>query len=219
MSMSAMERVAARAWYHQIDLGNGYTTPGQDFSARKLAALNLPERLDGKTVLDVGAWDGFFSFECERRGAARVVASDGVCWAGPGIADGDGFNLAKEILNSGAEKHFSRVEDLDVDQLGSFDIILFLGVLYHAPDPLGYLRKMRSLCREMVVIETHVDLLEIDRPALAYYPGDSQNNDASNFFGPNEAAVVGLCQDAGFRNVIVVNRYYEPQRMVFHAFV
>ncbi|HRT55377.1 MAG TPA: hypothetical protein P5038_02005 [Candidatus Paceibacterota bacterium] len=63
-------RVAQLRWHHSIDLGQGIITPGQDNSPRKLARLGLPESLAGKTVLDVGAWDGFFSFEAERRGRA-----------------------------------------------------------------------------------------------------------------------------------------------------
>jgi len=68
--------VASIKWYHNIDLGHGIVTPGIDNTPKKLGRLHFPERLDGKTVLDIGAWDGFFSFEAERRGAARVLATD-----------------------------------------------------------------------------------------------------------------------------------------------
>ena len=67
-------RADAHRWYHTIDLGGGIVTRGVDNSPERLARLGLPVSLAGKTVLDVGAWDGFFSFEAERRGAARVVA-------------------------------------------------------------------------------------------------------------------------------------------------
>ena len=69
-------RVGELKWHHSIDLGQRIVTPGQDNSPRKLARLNLPRSLEGKTVLDVGAWDGYFSFEAERRGAKRVLATD-----------------------------------------------------------------------------------------------------------------------------------------------
>jgi tRNA (mo5U34)-methyltransferase len=62
-------------WWHQIELPGGYVTPGPDHSADKLASLRLPD-LRGKTVLDVGAFDGYFSFAAERLGATRVVALD-----------------------------------------------------------------------------------------------------------------------------------------------
>ncbi|CAM8663304.1 methyltransferase domain-containing protein [Sphingobium cupriresistens] len=206
-----------RQWFHRIDLGNGVITPGMDDTPFKLPALVLPDDLSGKTVLDVGAWDGFFSFECERRGAARVVASDSYCWDGEDIQDGGGFRLAHAALNSRVERLNVSVEQLDSAIHGTFDYVLFLGVLYHARDPLGYLAKMRSLCREVTVIETWVDGLDIDRPAMIFYPGGALNNDASNYFGPNESAVIAMCKEVGFSEVEVVNRHYYPNRMVFHA--
>ena len=70
------ERVAEIDWFHSIELAPGLKTRGSDDTARRVDILQIPEDLTGKTVLDVGAWDGFFSFEAERRGAARVVALD-----------------------------------------------------------------------------------------------------------------------------------------------
>jgi tRNA (mo5U34)-methyltransferase len=112
-----------------------------------------------------------------------------------------------------------RVEDINAETLGTFDVVLFLGVLYHATDPLGYLSNIRSVTKGFAVIETYVDLISLDRPALAYYPADTLNGDPTNFFGPNEHAVRGMCQDVGFRTVEVANRFYQPSRMVFHAYV
>lgn len=212
-------QVAAREWFHRIDLGGGVVTPGMDDTPYKLSVLGLPDDLSGKTVLDVGAWDGFFSFECERRGAARVVATDHYCWDHAGMQDGGGFTLAHRALRSRVERVKVRVEDLDPAVLGTFDYVLFLGVLYHAPDPLGYLAKVRALCHGTTVIETVVDALEIDRPALIFYPGATLNADASNFFGPNEAAVEAMCREVGFARVTVANRHYYPDRMIFHAHV
>lgn len=214
-----MQSVEAREWFHRIDLGDGVVTPGSDDTPYKLTALGLPDSLAGKTVLDIGAWDGFFSFECERRGADRVVASDFYCWNGGGIQDGGGFRLAHDALHSRVERLDASVETLDPAIHGTFDFVLFLGVLYHARDPLGYLAKTRALCRGTAIIETWVDGLEIEKPALIFYPGVALNNDASNYFGPNEAAVISMCKEVGFRDVEVVNRHYYPNRMVFHAHV
>ena len=71
-------------WFHSLDLGDGHVTPGikaPDQLAAEVASLNLPARLTGKSVLDIGAWDGFFSFEAQRRGARRVVALDHYAWS------------------------------------------------------------------------------------------------------------------------------------------
>ena len=70
-------------WFHSLDLGHGVVTPGvksADLLATELASLRLPD-LHDRTVLDIGAWDGFYSFEAERRGAARVVALDHYAWS------------------------------------------------------------------------------------------------------------------------------------------
>ena len=88
-------RAEAIRWYHTIDLGGGVVTKGIDDSALRLARLDLPQSLAGLTVLDIGAWDGFFSFEAERRGAARVVAADYFSWHGDGWGSKAGFELAR----------------------------------------------------------------------------------------------------------------------------
>src|SRR5437588_10228091 len=70
-------------WWHSIDLGDGVVTPGHKSPTMlddEWQSLNLPD-LCGKSVLDIGAWDGFFSFAAERAGAARVVALDHYAWS------------------------------------------------------------------------------------------------------------------------------------------
>lgn len=212
------QKVSSRAtWWHRIDLGNGIVTPGLDDSPAKLETLGFHSNLSGKTVLDIGAWDGFFSFEAERRGA-DVLATDHYCWTGVGIQDKGGFEIAREALRSKVRDTTVRVEDIPAANMGTFDVVLFLGVLYHSPDPLGYLRIVRSVTKGMAIIETHVDLLDVPRSALAYYPGSTLGGDATNFFGPNEGAVHGMCQDAGFSQVYTIQSPRAPTRMVFHAY-
>src|SRR5690349_2768367 len=96
---SLSERVSEVSWFHTMDLGNGIVTAGAGRPDLILPHLRLPQRLDGKRVLDVGAWDGFYSFEAERRGA-QVLATDHFCWSGPGWGTKAGFDLAHEALNS-----------------------------------------------------------------------------------------------------------------------
>ena len=102
--------------------------------------LDLPASLEGLTVLDIGAWDGFFSFECERRGASRVVAADYYSWHGPGWGTKAGFQLAREALGSRVEDVDIDVMDLSPERVGTFDVVLFLGVLYHLRHPLSRAR-------------------------------------------------------------------------------
>lgn len=210
--------VAGRSWFHTIDLGGGVITPGVDDSWSKLQLVRLPESFAGKTVLDIGAFDGYFSFEAERRGAARVVAADEFCWSRPGdpMTDGHGFDIAHWARQSRVEKRRIPVEDISPETVGIFDYVLFLGVLYHSPDPLRYLHNVRSVCREQLILETHVDALEQERPMMVFYPGTSLNGDASNHWGPNRQCVVEMLKEVGFRRVELVS--HAGSRMAFHAF-
>jgi tRNA (mo5U34)-methyltransferase len=195
------EIVSSRTWFHTIDLGEGVLTPGQKDTPSEVHHLHLPT-LTGKSVLDIGAYDGFYSFEAERRGAARVVAADHWAWNWPGSDARGNFDLAHRVLGSRVEMKDIAVEDISPDALGEkFDVVLFLGVLYHAADPMGYLKNVRSVTAGVAVIETVVDLLDIPIPAAAYYQGASMNEDASNHFGPNRLAVEGMLRDVGFARV------------------
>jgi tRNA (mo5U34)-methyltransferase len=194
--------VATRTWFHTIDLGDGIRTPGQKDTLSEVTAMHIPPSLAGTSVLDVGAYDGFYSFEAEARGASYVLATDKWTWQWEGSDARRNFELVREVRGSAVDDLEIAVEDLSPETLGrTFDLVLFLGVLYHAPDPLGYLRRVRSVTSGMAIVETVVDLLDVPVPALAYYPGASLNGDASNHFGPNPKAVEGLLLDAGFSRV------------------
>ncbi|HKE85650.1 MAG TPA: DUF1698 domain-containing protein [Vicinamibacterales bacterium] len=201
-------RVGAIRWYHSIDLGHGLVTPGVDDTPIRLARLGLPASFAGLTVLDIGAWDGFFSFEAERRGAARVLATDLFAWRGPTWSTKAGFELARAALGS-------RVEDLEIDvmeltpeRVGMFDVVLFLGVLYHLPHPYLAIERVASVTRRLLVLETVVDMIGFARPAAAFYPGRELNGDPTNWWGPNVPAVEGMLKTSGFSDVRTVT----PQR-------
>lgn len=191
------------AWFHTMDLGGGVRTKGIYDPSRTLSRLGLPARLDGKSVLDVGAWDGFYSFEMERRGAT-VTATDSYCWSGEGWGTKDGFTLAREALDSS-------VGDVDIDPVdltpeaigGPRDIVLFLGVLYHLPDPMLVLERLRSVTGELLVLETEVGMLLTRRPAVEFFPGLQLNNDPTNWWAPNVPAALGMLRAVGFRDVSV----------------
>lgn len=214
-------------WWHRINI-NGVTTPGENPESQDtFDNLGLPADMTGMTVLDIGAWDGFYSFACEARGA-QVTASDKFVWGKTNVwisgknwtddADkphpGDaGFDYAHKHLKSKVKKLVASVEELDPKVHGKFDAVLMLGVIYHAKDPIGYLEKARAMSKGKVYIETHVDLLKLPYPAVRYYVGSELNNDATNFWGPNPAAVNGMMQDIGYRNV--QERVLRTGRMIF----
>lgn len=228
--MSLRERVTHLPWYHVIELPEGVVTPGRDDPRDRLPLLGLPDDLSGLSVLDVGAWDGFFSFECERRGAARVVAADWFAWRDAAHGSKDSFELARSALGSRVEDVEIRVEDLSPERVGTFDVVLLLGVLYHLRDPLRALDAVASVTAGRLILETHVDLTLRRGPAAAFYPGTELADDHTNWWGPNPAAVEGMLRAAGFddvRKVFPRSRAYElaralrrrsqQGRTVFHA--
>lgn len=216
-----MENLAAEVakikWFHTIDLGNGIATPGAGASPQRLQMLRLPEDLTGMTVLDIGSWDGFFAFECERRGAKRVLATDSYCWSGNGWGTKDGFNLARRALGSRVEDLEIDVLDLSPERTGVFDLVLCLGVLYHMRNPLLALERILSVTGRRLILDTHVDLLTIKRPAIAFYSDNELNDDPTNWCGPNPAAVEAMLKTVGFSRVEIVARQLSPARRLARA--
>jgi tRNA (mo5U34)-methyltransferase len=211
--------IAKINWFHSIDLGNGVITPG--VCKPNIGKKILPENLEGTTVLDIGAWDGFYSFEAERRGASRILATDSYSWSGEGWGTKAGFDLARKALNSKVEDKQIDVLDLSPDRVGMFDLVLFLGVLYHMRHPLLALERVASVTGKQLILETHVDMLTCRRPAMAFYPGVELNKDPTNWCGPNPLMVKAMLETVGFREVKVFNSPFTgrlfKKRMVFHA--
>ena len=169
--------------------------------------MGLPQDLSGRSVLDIGAWDGFFSFEAERRHAARVVACDYYAWHGVGWGTGQGkagFQLAREALHSHVEDVDADVTDLSAERVGRFDVVLFLGVLYHLPNPLLALERVAAVTSGLLILETVVDMVGITRPAAAFYSGRELGDDPTNWWGPNHAAVRDMLLSVGFGRVDVI---------------
>jgi tRNA (mo5U34)-methyltransferase len=202
MSLDLRDRVRAVRWFHSIDLGNGLVTPGADASAQRLARMALPRDLGGLRVLDIGAWDGFFSFEAERRGAASVLATDSWAWDGQGWSDKSGFDLAHEVLGSKVQSLLIDVLDLSPETVGAdWDVVLCLGVLYHMKHPMLALERVASVTGRLLILETECDDMLLPWPSLAFYPAYEFAGDSSNWFGPNAVAVEGMLRAVGFTQV------------------
>src|ERR1700760_2634834 len=93
---------SAIRWFHSLTLPGGEAAAGEKPAAVLATEAEVIFRhgVTGKRVLDIGAWDGFFSFEAERRGAARVLATDHFCWSGEGWGTKAGFDYAHAKLGS-----------------------------------------------------------------------------------------------------------------------
>ena len=210
-SKAQLEEMAASVgyWWHSIDLGQGVVTKGAktpETLQYELESLRLPD-LRGKTVLDIGAWDGFFSFEAERRGARRVVALDHGLWTTSWPGKG-GYDTAHKALDSKVETVVDDFMTMDLEPFGTFDVVFFLGVLYHMEDPLASLRRVASLSNGVAIIETHAIVVPgFEHLELCeFYSSNQLNGDISNWWGPNLKALEGMCRAAGFTRVEVERR-------------
>lgn len=218
------QRVRGINWCHPIDLGGGLVTRPtwhvrQRF-ARRLKFLSLPDDLTGKSVLDIGAWDGFFSFECERRGAARVLAIDTYAWD---VYGKDGFLLAHSVLKSKVESMRLAAEDLDSRAIGQFDLVLFCGVFYHLRSPIAVLDRLRTVTRGTLVCETHalVPALHGRYPLISFFPGDGHEEGSRYEFTaiPTIECLRQMLVAAGFSQIDVRRRPSLPALKKLKALV
>ncbi|MDX2030131.1 MAG: DUF1698 domain-containing protein, partial [Blastocatellia bacterium] len=171
--------------------------------------FGLPEDLRGKRVLDIGAWDGFYTFEAERHGA-EVVAVD--------VWRPETFFEARTALGSRAEHREMSVYELSFDRMGAFDIVLFMGVLYHLKHPLLGLERVCEMTRDFAVIETHAvdNIFDTPRPVMEFYEVDALGGQYDNWWGPNAECLVQMARAAGFVRAEVLRR--EPTRVCIKAF-
>ena len=200
-------------WHHRIELAPGIFTPAIQQTQDLLTSINLPTDLSGQRVLDLGARDGFFSFECEKRGAAEVIAVD---YAPVELT---GFAVASKILNSKVKWITANVYRINELNLGKFDLILFLGVIYHLRNPYLAIDRIYDALKigGRVIVESHVidggfvnangdwiTLKDID-PRLAklqiaqFYQGGDLGGDETSPWAPSLNTLEIMFQNSGFK--------------------
>lgn len=197
-------QVATLRWFHRIDLGNGIVTPGEnDKDHQDWVTSALPQRMDGLSVLDIGAWDGYFSFLAEERGARRVLAIDSLQNEETHRSGRRPFELAKEVRRSGVEYRVLDVRDLDrLDE--SFDVVLFLGVYYHLPDPWKALEAIRRKVNPGGRVYLEGLLLAGDRPLVRFFqPSEVEE---TTYCAATELGLTTLARLAGFATVRTLAR-------------
>ena len=194
LSASDAERLVASVpeWHHRFEIVPGIVTPGTYNPAFLLEKMALAPNLAGRRVLDIGASDGYFSLELRRRGA-EVVAVD------YRPKELHGFAVMERLSGLRFDYQQTNVYDITPEHFGRFDIVLFLGVLYHLPDMLRALAAVRSVCSGVLFIESQCALdVSPGLSAARYYPGSTLNNDFTNFWAPNHACFRDLLNDAAF---------------------
>lgn len=202
-------------WFHNMEIGGVRTAPDHflyDYPANKFErfAHAIPEDLTGRTVLDIGCNGGFYSIEMKRRGAERVVG-----------VDSDERYLAQarfaaEMLDADIE--FSKLSVYDVAALGErFDVVIFMGVLYHLRHPLlaldlvrehvaGDMMLFQSMQRgsgDIHPFERDYDFGEVahfDHPAYPklHFVEDRYSGDPTNWWVPNRACAEAMLRSSGF---------------------
>jgi tRNA (mo5U34)-methyltransferase len=215
------ERVKSYYWHHSINLG-GIVTPGlksRYLLSREADVVFSPLDLRDRSVMDVGAWNGYFTVEARRRGAARLLALDHFTWTHSGLRGKETFDLVMSRLGIDAESLVIDVQEITVEAVGRWDVVLFLGVFYHLLDPIEALRRLAEITNEVLVLETHLDLQDLGRPAMVFYPGRELGGDETNWWGPNRACVEGLLKAVGFSKICFTQHPSSgPSRGFFHAF-
>ena len=196
-------------WFHRIELAPGLTTPGwSDPRVDKLPHFGVPEDMAGMRVLDVGCSEGFFSFEAERRGAREVVAID----SSPDSIRR--FNLCRGALGSKATAFLCNVSDLDPSTFGTFDVVMFYGVLYHLRNPILALQRIAKVCTGTMLLQTatyevpgatEVPLAKFHPFGLESGPPEDRRWDPTVFWMPNAACVTAMIAHAGFEAIETIS--------------
>lgn len=195
--MTLQDRINAITWYHSIDLGNGIITPGMMSQERQQPIADaIPQDLTGKSVLDIGAWDGYYSFLAEKRGARRVVSLEPNTLGDPLYHQtDDGFLLAKEVLGSKVERSNAPLEELR-HYVYTFDVVFFFGIYYHLKDPILGFDIVCKLTKELLLVEG--DALFYPA-ALMFY--DFDEKDPSRAWRFTKPLISQMVYQRGFKSV------------------
>ena len=195
------KELAEKRWYHSFELPDGTLIDGVNPLPRlreRFAHFPIPADLHGKRVLDIGAWDGWFSFEAERRGAA-VTAIDYV--------EAPHFVELQRTLSSKVDYRILEIYELPAAGLGKFDIVFLLGVLYHLRHPLLALEIVCGLTTDVAIVESFVTDGDTwrqhtgDIPVMEFYEGCELGNQYDNWVGPSVGCLLAMCRAAGFARV------------------
>lgn len=203
-------------WYHRIDLPGGVLTPG--LVPVDPSAYGIPESLRGLRVLDVGAWDGYWTFEALKRGAREVVAIDDYsderdCLKNNGRCAWEKFDLCRQAL--GYDEHACKRLDLSVydateEKLGRFDVVFLFGAIYRLRHPLLALDRLSAICDREIYVESAI--LDDFSPyrggyghgypdnemVMEFYPGQQYGNADTNWWVPTLRCLEQMVLASGF---------------------
>jgi tRNA (mo5U34)-methyltransferase len=192
-------------WWHSIALpsddGDIYITNGEVDHCTEDTANNrfgISLDLKGKSILDAGCWDGYFSFLAEKRGA-KVSGCDPLQGCSHFTQGTDGFVFAKKILNSKIDFEVSTIEDYSKkDKI--FDIVFLYGTLYHIENPVEHLTALSKLTKEYALIETAISQTQ----SMGWEFNNGFNNDPTNFWYPSINGLEKVLKYVGFNSMELI---------------
>lgn len=180
-------------WHHKFEVFPGVVTPGTYDPQFLLEKLQLPDDMTGLRALDIGPSDGFFSMHMARRGA-QVTAVD------YRPKNGHGFEAMEQLTGLKFDYRQMNLYDVPASDIGKFDIVLFLGVLYHLPDMMRALNIVTGLCLSRLIVETQFEPELMPGVAVArYYEAGTLADDVTNFWVPNRECLFAMLSDNGFK--------------------
>jgi len=185
--------------YHSITLPDGFVIKGIMYDmSQYLPYYKIPEDLKGKTVLDIGAANGFFSFEFDRRGAKEVIAMDftDVFW-------NEDLN---QLMDTKVKFKLYDITKLD-ESFGKFDVVFCSNVLQHSSDIFGNIQRIKSITKGMAILCTEISENDPSHPMAEFYVANSKisksgkETSIGSFWKPNMICLKEMALAAGFSRV------------------
>ena len=201
---SAREELLRLGWYHAFRFDDGTEIPGVlpvEVSLRRYSKFPIPDDLTGNRLLDIGAWDGWFSFEAERHGA-QVTAID--------MVEMENFHTVHRKLESGVIYRELDLFEIPRAHLGKFHYVFFLGVLYHTKYPLLALEIVCGVTLDTAIVESYVtdsatwEEHRNEIPTLEFYEAEELGGQLDNWCGPTVGCLIAMSRAAGFARIEVL---------------
>src|SRR5579859_2002861 len=196
-----------------ISISRGRCSPGKRDVLHCLTQCAVPVSMDGMRVLDIAPWNGFMGFECLRRGASDLLS------VAPADPDVTGYSKVCQLLEIDNSLYVrGSVYDLDSQVIGTFDLVLFLGLIYHLRHPLFALDRIYDLCRNELYVDSPVidsgipdktipdevkkglaaEERSLRAVPLLYFTKGAETGDSYNWFLPNSLALRSMVESSGF---------------------
>lgn len=210
------DKVSEISWYHRIYIPGFGLTPGSvSKDHQDWIAENLPSSLNGKSVLDIGGWDGFYSFLSEERGASRVLMIDELQNSDAHRTGTRGFDLAKQIRKSAVDFKVLSAYDLEkIDE--KFDVILLLGVYYHLLNPFDVLTKINTHLNNGGTLYMEGLYLRGKNAFIRLF--ERWDIEPTTYCGASVSGLIKILERSGFTNIKVLSKKNRYIRIIAYLY-